>query len=471
MRNKTEDWIKERRLLKQGDRVVVALSGGPDSMALLHLFYQLRKKWELQLFAAHVNHGLREDARADEEFVITWCQKWDIPLFHTTIDVKSAVKIGGSVQEEARRLRYQYFHSLMKDHRLDVLATGHHADDQVETILMKLTSGRSLLGEVGMKDTRPFSTGRLIRPLLSVTKTEILQYLEENDLPYQIDRSNFSMDYTRNRFRKMILPFLKKENPKVHHHFQVFADWVEEERTYIEEEAKRRLEKIIVRQNDGFVTISLASFQTWPLPLQRRTIHLILNYLCLKELPMISVLHIDTLISLIQQDKPSFSLDWPGGVYVFRSYHVLHFTTNKDNDHDTKHLQSLLFFEEATFHHYHFSKQTETEPISQVRHGDVLIVREEDIVFPLTIRTVQPGDRIQVLGMKGHKKVHRIFIDEKIPRKKRQTWPVVTDARGEVIWIPFLKKSSYHCRYREKGKTYVVLKCIDMKRNENHDIE
>ncbi|MFB4165036.1 tRNA lysidine(34) synthetase TilS [Alteribacillus sp. JSM 102045] len=463
MKQIIEQWITERNLLKNGNKVLAAVSGGPDSMALLYLLKECKFKWEVEVYAAHVNHGLREKtAEEDERFVRKWCSNNSIPFFCKRVAVKEALeKEGGTVQEQARYLRYQYLKSLMAENKLDVLATGHHADDQIETMLMKQVTGRAVLGETGIAPSRPFGQGKLIRPLLPVTKEDILSYCHENHIPFRMDESNSSNKYTRNRFRHNVLPFLKQENKLVHRHFQDFLDWTSEEQRYIEAQAEKEIQRLLLEENEHFVTISAEGLRALPLPLQRRGIHLTLRYLCYSQVPELSILHIKQLIDLLHQRHPSFSLDWPGGVKVSRSYDSLCFMlyngagqVSKERQTRSLNVPGQVSYDDMSF----IAKKTFNMKGSE-NQENVFVCKEEDAAFPLLIRKRKAGDKIQPLGMKGTKKVNRIFIDEKIPQVKRNIWPVVTDANGKVLWIPYLKKSSHHVKNPEIDGNYIVIQC------------
>ncbi|SFF03722.1 tRNA lysidine(34) synthetase TilS [Alteribacillus iranensis] len=457
-----EEQLSAHNILPKDCKVLVAVSGGPDSMALLHFFLQLRDKQNLQIMAAHVHHGLRDKtADADEQFVKRWCELRDIPCFTTKINVRKAVKEkSGNVQEEARRLRYDYLRALMERHGIAFLATGHHADDQMETMLMKQAEGRAVLGELGMAFTRMFGSGRLIRPLLWVTKNEIITYCKKHSIEYRVDESNHSEKYTRNRFRQYVLPFLKKENPSVHLHFQEYMDWLSAEREYIINEAKSAIDQFIESRDDISVTIHISGFRSLPYPLQRRGIPLVLNYLYQHKVPELSVLHIDQLLTLIQQENPSFSIDWPGGVKVSRNYGLLTFSLGAG---ENKWVQPqnihLPLSGQVSFHHFSFETEKYDRNKETADNKNTLVLKENEICLPLTIRTTEPGDRINPLGMRGRKKVSRLFIDSKIPREERGHWPVLTDANGKILWVPLLRKSSFHVPSPKTDDRLIIIRC------------
>ncbi|SFM30889.1 tRNA lysidine(34) synthetase TilS [Salibacterium qingdaonense] len=447
MKQTVEQWIRDCRLLSPGAKVLTAVSGGPDSMALLHFLKEMEPAWNLTVMAAHVHHGLREEtADRDEQFVKEWCEEQNIPFFCTRVSVEEKIAAeGGGVQEQARILRYEYLADLMKEQSVSVLAAGHHADDQLETMLMKQSAGRALLGDISVKAKRAFAGGVLIRPLLGVTKEEIYEYCRLYHVPFQEDESNQSDKYTRNRIRQRVLPALKEEEPFVHRHFQRFADWMEEERSYVESLAEEEWTRRIISRDEHSVTISIKGMEALPLPLQRRGIPLILKYLYTYNTLELSVVHIEQFLALLHGNQPSAVLDWPGSLVVRRNYDQVtfaHHVVQEENQPDPVrlHVPGTVFYGG-------YVVEAAYDPPEKVKHNeDLLILEKEEISLPLHIRPRREGDRLSPIGMTGSKKLNRILIDAKIPLRQRPFQPVVTDAEGTVLWLPFVKKSSYHLR-------------------------
>ena len=208
---KVLQYIKEHNLITPGDLLVAGISGGPDSMALLHILLQLRPRLNFELVAAHLNHGLRPEAAAEEEFVRDYCQARQVPFYSRRVDIEEiAVRDKKSVEEAGRNCRYQYFNELVAQLGGTRIATAHHRDDNAETVLLNIIRGS---GIKGLRGIRPVN-GIIIRPLLCVDKNEIETYLAENSVKYCIDLSNYSTDYLRNRIRHNLLPLLEQDyNP------------------------------------------------------------------------------------------------------------------------------------------------------------------------------------------------------------------------------------------------------------------
>lgn len=211
---KSEDTIQRFNMLKKGDKVIVACSGGPDSVALLYLLNQVKKKYDLKLAVAHINHKLRgKESDEDERFVKRLARDLGLDFYAKAFEVKSiAKKKKLSIEEAAREVRYGYLNSLARRIKADKIALGHNADDQAETVLMRLIRGAGGLGLSGI----PAAKGKIIRPLLEVKREEIEQFLKEADLGFRIDSTNLRKDYLRNRIRLELLPYLKRKyNPKI----------------------------------------------------------------------------------------------------------------------------------------------------------------------------------------------------------------------------------------------------------------
>ena len=211
---KVKRFISQNHLLQTGDKVLIALSGGADSVALLHIFNSFKEEWDLTLYAAHFNHGIRgEEADRDERFCKALCEKMDVYFFHFQADVPSIAKrYGESVELCGRRMRYDFLQWVCDDKLGRAkIATAHHSDDNAETVLWNLTRGAGLAGLAGI----PVKRDNIIRPLLCCTRAEIEAYCAENDLTYVTDSTNLSDDYTRNKLRHQVMPVLRELNPSV----------------------------------------------------------------------------------------------------------------------------------------------------------------------------------------------------------------------------------------------------------------
>ncbi|PLS03490.1 tRNA lysidine(34) synthetase TilS [Neobacillus cucumis] len=442
LESKVESFLARHSFSLENKRIVVGVSGGPDSLALLHYLLNEKEKRNLFLVVSHVDHMFRgEESYRDAMFVKDFCMSNNIPFEMVQVNVtKIMEETGKSSQIAAREVRYDFYHKVMEQYQAPYLALGHHGDDQVETMLMRLTRGSSGKARAGIPFARSFYEGIIFRPFLCLTKDELQNYCERHKLIPRIDPSNEKGIYSRNRFRKHVLPFLKTENSHVHQHFQRFSEDLQSDEEFLLELTIERLNTVLTKREEGKITIDIKQFLAMPLPLQRRGIQLILNYLYKEKPASLSAIHIDQIFSLIHHHEPSGILDLPNGLKVIRSY-----------------LQLSFQYEQISAKPYYFeinSPGTIMLPnggsltIDFIAgenldvKGNNAIFNADQIHFPLIIRSRKKGDRMTLKGIQGSKKLKDIFIDQKVPREERELWPVITDGEGFIIWIPNIKRSS-----------------------------
>lgn len=438
----SREFIQRHRLLEKGDRLVVAVSGGPDSLALIHFLHALRDELDVEVACAHVDHMFRgRESYEDLLFVEGFCKERDIPFFGERINIPEMMATEkGSLQEMARKARYGYLRQVMDRYGGNKLALGHHGDDQVETILMKWTRGAGAKGRAGIPFKRPFSAGEIIRPFLPVTKEEILDYCKRERLFPRIDPSNSKDTYTRNRFRSRVLPFLKEENPHVHRNFQQFSEESLEDEEFLEELTRVKLNKVWKVEED-FSTLDIKRFLQMAQPLQRRAINLILNYLYKLKPASLSSIHIYDVLRLLKGENPNAQLDLPSGLKVTKAYQTCYFHFGN--------LSGGPYYFELGIHSSIILPNgirislMPSRGYVQDDGGETIHLNRDGVTLPLIVRTREAGDRMKVKGMEGSKKLKTLFIDEKIPLHLRDRWPVVTDYEGRILWVPGLRKSVY----------------------------
>lgn len=281
LERKVKAFLKKRQFNLQNKRILIGVSGGPDSLALLHFLWRQQEQWNIYIVAAHVDHMFRGDESKQEAlFVKGFCEERNIPFEMKQINVQSYIEeTGRNPQAAAREKRYEFFAEVLEKHQLSVLALGHHGDDQVETILMRLTRGSTGKARSGIPFLRDFHNGIIIRPFLCLNREEIERYCLHYELNPRRDPSNDKDIYSRNRFRKVVLPFLRQENPHVHEHFQRLSEELDQDETLLISLAQKKLKDVILEHTDNEITVDIKGFESMPLPLQRRAIQLILNYL------------------------------------------------------------------------------------------------------------------------------------------------------------------------------------------------
>ncbi|MBS4175756.1 tRNA lysidine(34) synthetase TilS [Bacillus sp. FJAT-49736] len=455
---KVAEFIKKHELLKKGDALLIGVSGGPDSLALADFLSRKKEYYSISITVAHVDHMLRgEESYNDLKFVQEFCRDRGIHIATGQININELAHTEGKgIEETARKYRYLFFEKTMEKYKLNKLVLGHHGDDQVETIMMRLTRGSSGKGRAGIPLRRKLEYGELIRPFLCITKEEIEEYCHFYELSPRRDPSNQSEEYTRNRFRRRVLPFLKKENGHVHEHFQRFSEEILEDESFLQELTVREMNKVW-NKTDEEISIHIGSFSTMPLPLQRRGIQLILNYLYKENPGTFTAVHMEAILKLLKNPhQPSGKLHLPLGLKVTRSYETCRFLFEKQeenvpyefriNDGDIVNLPNGFMI--------HMIKGKHPE---KNQGNDTICIEVNDIELPLVVRTKRIGDRMKVKGLNGTKKVKDIFIDKKVPIDEREKWPIVTDRKGNILWLPQLKKSCYD-KPPVPNRVYYILK-------------
>lgn len=453
---KVRAFLKRKGIKLNNKKLIVGVSGGPDSLALLHYLWSKSSQYHLHIVAAHVDHMFRgEESFAEAMFVQKFCEERNIPIEMVQINVPDYInKTGKSAQTASRECRYRFFKEVMEKYHADYLALGHHGDDQIETILMRLTRGSSGNARGGISISRPFGSGCIIRPFLCLNRQEIEDYCIAWQLNPRRDPSNEKGIYSRNRFRKEVLPFLKKENPQVHEHFQRFSEEVKEDEDLLQELTIEKMNMIVEKKTSDEITLNINGFLEIPMPLQRRGIQLILNYLYKKKPSSLSALHIENIISLMNSPHPSGSLNFPNGLTIERSYKKCFFYFYRQNEGPYRF--NMAEPGEIELPNGWSISMEFTASSDCTLSSNMLLLNRDALVLPLVIRTRKQGDRMSLHGMEGTKKVKDIFIDKKVPKLERELWPIVTDGNGQILWVPRLKKFNHIVKHQQNS-SYVLL--------------
>jgi tRNA(Ile)-lysidine synthase len=454
--------IQAHGLLEAKDKIVAAVSGGPDSVALLHALNTLRRDYELTLAAAHVNHRFRgEEADEDSRYVQRLCEELGIPCFVGTFDVPQFIaETGMNPQDAARKIRYRFLRQVAEKMGEAKIATAHHADDQLETMLMRLVRGTGVEGLAGIPLSRREEGIHIIRPLLEVTREQIEHYCSTEGLEPRHDRSNFSDKYLRNRIRKYWIPLMRKENPHVATTAAHLVEVLREENDYLQQESEAKLTAIIEEQDANTIILRQNDFLVHHLALQRRMIKLILSYLLKSDIKEIGYAHIENIRQIIEGAHPAACTHLPGNVQVRREYERVIFSSVLDTTSIPHYIYSLnipgqTYIPELdrTVHCYYGSRDEEKRFVN----GVFAVFDPASIKGKLYVRRRRIGDRMVPLGMNGSKKVKDILIDKKIPRSKRDRIPLLTDDE-HILWIPGVKRSNWCLPSREADTVlYVVL--------------
>lgn len=437
MREKVLEFLKKYHI-QNGDTLVVGVSGGPDSLTLLSILCDLRKEISYSLVCAHVNHNVRRASKQEKVFVENWCNLHDVLFEAMTIK-----KYGDdNFHNEARNIRYQFFFDLVQKYQAKYLVTAHHGDDLMETILMRLVRGSTLKGYSGFSECVHYENFTLLRPFIFFTKDEILEFAHKEKIPYVIDKSNFKSKYTRNRYRKVVLPFLKKEDTRVHEKFLKFSKLLEEYHDFVDEETKKVLP--LVYQNN---TLSIPKYQELNSLLQKEVICSILAMVYQDDLMLVTDRHVELILDLISSKKSNAFVYLPNNIKVTKSYDTITFLAE---------VAETVDYEIELTDYVILPNGHKLEIVSScVEDGnDVCRLDSHDVVLPLRVRNRKHGDKMEMKGTKGHRKIKDIMIDCKVPIKEREMWPIVVDSSDTVVFVPGLKKSKLN---KSKDEKYDII--------------
>ncbi|MBM7569300.1 tRNA lysidine(34) synthetase TilS [Paenibacillus sacheonensis] len=441
---------REEGLWTAGDTVVVAVSGGPDSMALLHLLHRLSGAEQLSLVAAHLDHGFRgEESAREGEIVRGYAAELGIPCESTFIDMPAYIEASSmNSQAASREKRYGFLHGVAHTYGASRIALAHHADDQAETVLMRIIRGTGLAGLAGIPISRSEKNVELIRPLLRKYKADILRYCDLWAIPYSHDSSNGQKHYFRNHVRLDILPYLSAHNPQLPQSLARLAELAAAEDDWLAQETRAVYERHVLPHREG-CQLNRKALLGLHVALQRRLIKLILNYIGLETDPS-SFDSIETIrLAASERAAATWSLDAGGGIRFIREYDNLLFVRSVPGERSTSSsgyayavttdVTSLMLPEaegQLTFEAMAGSAAR--------RPGNRLeaLFDADRIQYPLTIRNRQPGDRMAVLGLNGTKKVQDMFVDDRVAPSRREVLPIVVDANGFVLWIPGIRRSA-----------------------------
>ncbi len=422
----------------QNETVVVAVSGGPDSMALLYLVNSLKEKLNLKIVCAHINHKLRPESEEEADMVRHYCNKNDIIFEYMTIDSYNKTNF----HQDARNKRYNFFEKCVKKCQAKHLLTAHHGDDLIETILMRIVRGAAFKSYAGFSEKIEKDGYTILRPLITNTKDELEQFDIENNIPYRIDNSNTKDTYTRNRFRKYILPKLKEEDKNVHKKFYKFSKTLEMYDNYIEKDTNKAYNHIY--QNH---ILNINEFKKLDKVIQVRIIKRLLWEEYKQDLSLITDNHRNLLYQIIMSSKASSEVSLPKHKKAIKDYDRFYIKEDKIISSEYK----LELIDYLTLPN---GKIIEITDDASDNSNYTTRLLSTELNLPLYIRTRLDGDKIAIKGLNGTKKVKDIFIDEKISKIDRDIYPILVDSKDNIIWLPGLKKSKFH---KQKDENYDII--------------
>lgn len=433
--------IREQKLFEPGATIIVALSGGADSTALLDLLSRL-PGLSPRLVAAHLNHCLRgPESDRDEEFVRSLATQYGITLECRRVDVKGYSKREQlNLEDAGRRARIVFFDELRHSWQATAVALAHHADDQAETVLMRLLRGAGPGGLAGMS----YRNGRgFIRPLLGLSRAELVAYLTERGLTWREDASNRDTTFLRNRIRHELLPLLEGYNPAIRERLAVTAAVLSDEHAFLDHLTHQIVDQTGTASDDT-LTCPVATLLEQPPALRRRSFRLLLERQA-GDLNHFSNRHIAALERLLESSQPNATLNLPQGITAVREYGTLFLRRRTESEPPSPATATELEITGPGQYRLLGGASLTLTPVAvpaTVEHlsPDTAIFDLDRAPFPWHVRMFQNGDRIMPFGMTGSKKVKELFIDAKVPRSKRHTIPLLF-CGDTLVWVCGLRTS------------------------------
>jgi tRNA(Ile)-lysidine synthase len=425
--------IKKNNMIKSGDTVIIGVSGGADSLCLLHVLNTLKKELKIKLFAAHLNHQFRGvEADMDAEFVEKTCIEWDIPHIIRTFDVSSYAKEQGLSSEEAgREIRYKLFDEVKEAINGNKVAVAQNSNDNVETILMRLIRGTGLEGLKGIDAVRD----DIIRPLLDQDRQSIEKYCKQNNLEPRIDKTNLQPIYLRNKIRLELIPYLKQRfNPSINDAIIRLGQVVREENNYLEQQTMELLNSMgDIKENS--IAINTERLKQLHPAMQKRLLRKAVESI-VSSLNGFEYKHFQGIIELFDKSTGA-AIELPKDLKAYISYENLIISKKIENT-DKKCYYKLKYDYDNFIDELNEMLRVKLMNIKELssvpKSFNTVYIDSDKIKNELVVRTREQGDIFSPIGMRGSKKLKDYFIDKKIPREKRDQVMLLADG-DEIVWI------------------------------------
>lgn len=445
-------YIEKHGLIQKGDDIVVGVSGGADSMALLYFLWKNRSYYNITLKAAHVHHGIREEAESDANYVENICKSWEIPFYRYDCNIKAIAKEKGLSEEEAGRIeRYNFFISLTNPY--SKIAIAHNMNDQTETLIMRFLRGSSIKGLAGILPKRD----NIIRPLLNTKRKDIEQYCKDNNIIYKEDHTNFMPIYTRNKIRLECIPYIEDNiNPNIVELLASHAEEYRENESFLKEHTQKVFEMCCTFSNEQMI-IELLSLQNEHIYIKKRLLLLCIERLN-KSVKNVTSKHIESLIELLDKQSGK-QVVLPYGLVANKQYNQIIISRKSKENNSSNQVCSLL----DGINSYVLGKtqiRLKVEKnhtfLQKDKNSCTIYIDCDKIKDSLKIRFRQPGDYI--VTENGTKTLKKYFIDEKIPKDERDNTLVVAD-KDEIVWI-LGRRVNFHYYVTEDTKNILKIACI-----------
>ncbi|MFD2170252.1 tRNA lysidine(34) synthetase TilS [Tumebacillus lipolyticus] len=468
---KIGEGIRRNSLFASGDRLLVAVSGGLDSCALLDALIRLRAEWGYELGVAHVDHRLRGEAsQADARFVEALARRHRLPFHLGEVDVRALAEAQKlSIQAAAREARYAFLRETAERGGYGKIVTAHHADDQAETVMMRILRGTSTRGLGGIAVKRSQQGVEYVRPLLKIWREEIETYAGAHQIDHREDASNSTVKYLRNKIRLRLFPELMREyNGGVKAALLQLSDLAREDEQFLERLAAERFAECVTTRGSRSVQVNCEHFVGSALPLQRRVITLILYYLCGHTIQWEQV-HIENIRALLTGSSPSARLYLPGGVQLRREYAIASVSVIEPSSAVEASIPPARFVFDKELLEGTLNLQVEPSGFDlrvqvEVTRGvpprptdawEAQFDADQLSGSCIYIRTWEKGDRIQPLGLQGSKLISDVFVDAKVPKMKRSAWPLLC-IDDKVEWVIGVRRGQQAQVTNKTQKTLIL---------------
>lgn len=425
--------ILKHNLLSKDDKVVIGVSGGADSLCLLHVLNSIKNEIGIEIFAVHLNHQFRgEEADADAEFVEDICRRWEIPYKIASVDVPAYARQHGLSPEEAgREIRYKLFRDVKEIINANKIAVAQNLNDNVETILMRIFRGTGLEGLKGID----ISIDEIIRPLLETDRASIEEYCRQNNLEPRVDKTNLQPIYSRNKIRLELIPYLKESfNPNLNEGIVRLSQIIKEENDYLEQQANKLMNSI-VKIEEQRLLIKINNLIELHQAMQKRLLRKAVEQLA-ETLNGFEYKHFQGIIELLDKGTGA-ALELPKNIKAYISYENLILTKKLENEHK-KYYYKLKYDYDNKFDELGIVVSIKlinhaSMSIMQ-KHTNTIYIDADKVTQGLVLRNRQQGDMFSPIGMLGSKKLKDYFIDKKTPREKRDEIFLLADG-NEIVWI------------------------------------
>ena len=435
--------------LKKDDSIVIGVSGGPDSMALLDVLNNYKSSLNIKIIVAFVDHSTREEIDDERKLVKEYCKTNNL-VFEETKILK---KIDKNFEMEARKFRYSFFEQVIHKYNANYLFTAHHGDDLMETVIMRISRGSVLKGYKGINLVTDKDNYKIVRPLLYTDKDGIMKYLEDNNIKYMIDKTNLEDDHTRNKIRHNVLPYLKEEYKDVSSKFFQFYKELDMYDNFIDKYIDNS--NILVNNK-----IDLEKYNKEDILIKTKVVERLLNDIYDGYLEIISKVHVIDIMNFIDNNKVYKKLTLPDSYYgiitdkYFELVKEIDFTKYVDIDY--------ILDKDIILDDREFIYNVDTD----IKSNYVIRLLSDEVRLPLHIRTRKDGDKIAVKNLNGTKKVSDILTDEKIELIDRENILLLCDDNDNILWVPGIKKSKFD---KDKSEKYDIIVKYILKRGEKDE--